>query len=85
MALLRPKFWAAIWLRTAEALQTTLGRNAIEGSNTVTEKLVRVQPTEHPAFSVLATIEALRSPDGCDKGRAFTWWKALRPWMPCGR
>ena len=33
----------------------------------MTEKLVaEVQPTEHPAFNeFVATIEALRSPDGC--------------------
>ena len=44
-----------------------LRKTAIEGSNTVTEKLVaEVQPTEHPAFNeFVATIEALRSPDGC--------------------
>ena len=44
-----------------------LRKPAIEGSNTVTEKLVaEVQPTEHPAFNeFVATIEALRSPDGC--------------------
>ena len=43
-----------------------LRKPAIEGSNTVTEKLVaEVQPTEHPAFNeFVATIEALRSPDG---------------------
>lgn len=39
-----------------------LRKPAIEGSNTVTEKLVaEVQPTEHPAFNeFVATIEALR-------------------------
>lgn len=44
-----------------------LRKTAIEGSNTVTEKLAaEVQPTEHPAFNeFVATIEALRSPDGC--------------------
>ena len=38
-----------------------LRKTAIEGSNTVTEKLVaEVQPTEHPAFNeFVATIEAL--------------------------
>lgn len=37
-----------------------LRKTAIEGSNTVTEKLVaEVQPTEHPAFNeFVATIEA---------------------------
>ena len=36
-----------------------LRKTAIEGSNTVTEKLVaEVQPTEHPAFNeFVATIE----------------------------
>ena len=39
-----------------------LRKPAIEGSNTVTEKLVaEVQPTEHPAFNeFVATIAALR-------------------------
>ena len=52
-----------------------LRKPAIEGSNTVTEKLVaEVQPTEHPAFNeFVATIEALRSPDGCPWDREQTF------------
>lgn len=67
-----------------------LRKTAIEGSNTVTEKLVaEVQPTEHPAFNeFVATIEALRSPDGAPGTRSrptraspATWWKRpMRPW-----